>query len=328
MDGSKGISSIPKWDGDASTYSRWQAKTEACAEMWDCADAFDKVAMRNCPTKAEFDALDRNTDDGKKLAKLYQANKRMCAVMVLGQDSEHGLAAIQKTKSDDHPHGLAWKVKETMMAKHKPKDASAEIQLDAELNAIPFKEAQTYYNDTAAVLAKYNVQKSETEVIKVMAKKVQNSTFAKTIIEHLNSADDDNLEELCNEIGAVQRLTRATGSDPQKNTGKEVSLASTSGDFAGRCNRCRKHTGYMAKDCPCPKNKSGGGGGSNKKCNHCGGNHKEDRCWKKHPEKAPDWFKEKMKKREQEKEASGADIEIMLTHVDLAEGQDFGVARL
>ena len=322
----RGVSSIPKWDGKAESYSRYKAKVEACAEMWDCADAFDAVAMRNCPTKAEYDALTESTEEEKKKAKLFKANRRMCAVMTLGQDSEHGLAAIQRTKSDDHPHGKAWKIVEAMMAKHKPCDASAEIQLDADLNGIVFRDAQQYYYDVVAVLAKYDVVKSDTDVIKIMAKKVQNFTFANLIIMHLSSHNPDDLEALCDEIAAIQRLTRTTGSESQKqSTGKEVSLNSTSGTFLGTCNRCRKKTGYKAADCPC-KNK-GSSGGSNKKCNNCGGNHKEERCWKKHPEKAPEWYKTKLLAKKNEAEASGADIEITLAELNL-DAKDFGRARL
>jgi len=328
----KGMSTIPKWDGKDASFSRWSAKLTALAELHDCGDAFDKAEMRNCPTRSEYEAFDMTnlSDADKKKVKLYKANKKVCAMLILGQESDHGLAAIEKTKTSDHPHGVAWKVVETMMAKHKPNDASAEIQLDTDLNAIQFKCALTYYNDITAVLAKYNVAKSETDVIKIMAKKVGNSTFANLIITHLNSPNPDDLEELCNEISAIQRLTRTTGAE-KKSTDKEVSLASTSGSFKGPCNRCKKFTGFKAVDCPCKNNNnsgSGGGGGNNNnvntKCNHCGGNHKENRCWKKHPEKAPTWYKEKSANRE----ASNADIEITMAQLNLDQEQDFCCARL
>ena len=53
---------------------------------------------------------------------------------------------IQKTKTPDHPHGLAWKIVEAMKKKNKPKDTSAKIEMDGELEKISFGTAQDYYN--------------------------------------------------------------------------------------------------------------------------------------------------------------------------------------
>ena len=41
--------------------------------------------------------------------------------------------------------------------------------------------------------------------------------------------------------------------------------------------------------------------------------HNKDKCWKKHPGNAPQWYKDMQKK----KEASGASFEMMLASVDL-----------
>ncbi len=58
--------------------------------------------------------------------------------MVIRQKTNHGLVMIKKTKLDDHPHGLAWKVIETMKQNNKPKDMSAEIEMEAELQKVQF----------------------------------------------------------------------------------------------------------------------------------------------------------------------------------------------
>ncbi len=75
------------------------------------------------------------------------------------------------------------------------------------------------------------------------------------------------------------------------------------GNFKGECNFCKEVCGYRIRDCPAKKaqdTKSGGGGGSRgsaKVCNFCGKRgHGEDGCWKKNPDKAPDWLKEKWAK--------------------------------
>mmetsp|Transcript_8277 Transcript_8277/g.14995 ORF Transcript_8277/g.14995 Transcript_8277/m.14995 type:complete len:89 (+) Transcript_8277:239-505(+) len=87
----------------------------------------DETDMVNCPTKSEYAVLDLTIADGKARAKLYKQNKRICAIMVLGQGSDHSLAGIKKTKTTDHPHGMAWKTVAAMKKNNKPKDAGAGI---------------------------------------------------------------------------------------------------------------------------------------------------------------------------------------------------------
>ncbi len=90
---------------------------EALLEYHGRGDAIDRVAMRNCPTKAEYDDLGTTNASDIQKAMLYCHNKGVCAIMVLGQTSDHGLEIVTKTKSDDHPHGLAFEVSETMKQK-------------------------------------------------------------------------------------------------------------------------------------------------------------------------------------------------------------------
>ena len=100
-------------------------KLEAFLEYHNSRDAIGRVAICNCPTKAEYDALETTDASDIQKAMLYCQNKRACAIMVLGQTSDHGLAIVTKTKSDDHPRGLAFEVTETMKRKNNPKDMSA-----------------------------------------------------------------------------------------------------------------------------------------------------------------------------------------------------------
>ena len=66
-----------------------------------------------------------------------------------------------------------------MMAKNKPKDVSAEIELDAELKKIQFRNANDYYNNVVVVTAQFDVTKLDTDLIKIMAKKVHSSVYVK-----------------------------------------------------------------------------------------------------------------------------------------------------
>ena len=155
---SKSISSVPKWDRKAASCGRYISKLTVLAVYYNCGNAMDKKKMEDCPTLTEYEALDSSKPDDKKKEELFNANRRMCAIMVLGQDSDHGLAVIEKTKTDDHPHGLAYKAVATLKAKYKPKDSSAKIEMTAELEKIQFRTALNYYNDAVAVIAWYSVK--------------------------------------------------------------------------------------------------------------------------------------------------------------------------
>ena len=121
--------------------------------------------------------------------------------MTLGQGSAHGLVAIKKTKSHDYPNGLIYKLIAMLMKKNKPKEVSAETELGAKLEKIQFRMANDYYNLVVMVMARYEVDKSDMDLIKIMAKKVNSPMYAKMVIEHLNqTATQHDLEELCGEI--------------------------------------------------------------------------------------------------------------------------------
>ncbi len=47
---------------------------------------------------------------------------------------------------------------------------STEIELDQKLDKVKFGNAIDYYNDIIGVTARYEVTKSDTELIKIMAK--------------------------------------------------------------------------------------------------------------------------------------------------------------
>ena len=95
-----------------------------------------------------------------------------------------------------------------MKKKNKPKNASDEIEMDGELDKISFGTAQDYYNDVVAVIARYDVKKTDAELIKLMAKKVSNAMFSKLIIESLNQSSGQDFETICNETNEIQRLTK------------------------------------------------------------------------------------------------------------------------
>jgi hypothetical protein len=325
---SKSISTVPKWDGKVESCAMYLAQISALAEYHDCGDAMDGMMMVDCPTKSEFDALQPTTTDPdeKRRRKLYLANKRILAIMTLGMTSSHGLAVIQKTASADFPQGKAYRVVEILKQKCKPSDVSAEIELDQELEKVKFGNAIDFYNDIIGVTARYEVTKSDIELIKIMAKKCKNPLYANMILQHLAGTAHD-FEAICETIGKVQRLAKGPGDAPRGDgrREKEVHLASAengSGDFNGVCGYCKKKAGHKRKDCPVRKAKqsgSGSGSGSGKKCSSCGKDgHSDTECWKKFPDKAPKWYKDLSKKGE----AAGSSVEVVLATVDVPNSND------
>jgi hypothetical protein len=84
------------------------SKIEAYAEFMGIGDALDPILMANCPTKSEFAEIDVTNPTNLPLVELYKANKKICAIIALGQGKSHGIALLGKTKNDDYPNGLAY----------------------------------------------------------------------------------------------------------------------------------------------------------------------------------------------------------------------------
>ena len=93
-------------------------------------------------------------------------------------------------------------------AKNKTKDVTAKIELEKELEKVQFRNASDCYKDVLSVTSRFDVTWSDTNLIKIMAKKVTSSTYASKIIDHLKSTSADNFEELCSDITTVQYLMK------------------------------------------------------------------------------------------------------------------------
>ncbi len=80
----KSLSTVPYWDDKTSTAAMYISKLEAMVEYHDSGDSMDSTIMATCLTKAQYNRFVISNDAGeKKLAKLYQQNKRVCAIMVI-----------------------------------------------------------------------------------------------------------------------------------------------------------------------------------------------------------------------------------------------------
>jgi hypothetical protein len=300
------FSKIPYWDGKLDRFGVYVSKIKGYTEFKGVGDALDPVLMANCLTKSEFAVLDVTNPMNGPLIELYKANKKLCSIIALGQGKSHGIALLGKSKSKDFPYGLAHEFVAKVKKAIKPSDASAMIKLESELDKIQLKGGRDFYNDVVGVLDKYEVTKTDQELCMLMACKNHDTSYARLILDELKSSSPD-FDGLCNSVSEIQRPMK---SGSKRGTGeKEVHLTSVEGDgtFKGKCRNCGKVCGYKAADCKKRKGELHGGHGNNdegskslnKKCNFCGlKGHKEAECYKKHPEKAPAWYKEKAAKTE------------------------------
>ena len=101
------LSKIPYWDGKTESFGVYASKIEAYAKFVGVRDTLDPVLMANCPTKSEFAVIDVTNPTNMPLVELYKANKKLCAIIALGQGKSHGIALLRKMKSDNYPDCLA-----------------------------------------------------------------------------------------------------------------------------------------------------------------------------------------------------------------------------
>ena len=240
------------------------------------------------------------------------------------QGKRHGIVLLGKTKSEDYSNRFAYRFVAKAKKANKPSDASAMIELEVELEELQLKGTRDFYYEVVGVLDKYKVTKTDHELCMLMAHKNHDTSYARLILDKLKSTSPD-FDGLCNSVSKIQRLTKS-GSRGHS-IEKEVHLSSIDGKgtFKGKCRNCGKACGFKAKECKKHKGELHGGrsngesegntnnGGSGKTCNFCGlKGHKETGCFKKFPEKAPAWFKEKTAKAE----SAASSVEVTLASLN------------
>ena len=88
------LSKIPYWDGKAKSFGVNVSKIKAYAKFVGVGDALDPDLMKNCPTWSEFVVLDITRPNNQQLVELYVANKKLFAIIALGQVKSHGMALL------------------------------------------------------------------------------------------------------------------------------------------------------------------------------------------------------------------------------------------
>ena len=88
--------------------------------------------MKNCPTWSGFAVLDITRPNIQQLVEFYWVNKKLCAIIVLGQGKGHGMALLGKTKNDDYHNVLAWEFVQKAKKANKHSDARAMIEMNVD----------------------------------------------------------------------------------------------------------------------------------------------------------------------------------------------------
>lgn len=307
----KGIQ-IQKWDGKKETFDRFEAQVVAVASILEVEDALDEKKFIGFPKDSEYDGFDKsNPGANADKIKIYAKNKRMCALLTLAQTTSHGLAVINKTKTSDCKYGRADKIMKSLKTKYSPKDTGAKIELELALDKLQFKFANDFYNQVMATTSMYSVTMTEEELCTLAAKKCRSAMYVKMILDHIRYAHAGmstmDFEKIMDDITEIQRTSKSFGDDGRKQE-KEVALNAVNDDGATKLkcpvNGCN---GYHKKS-DCPKFKAEK---AKKKCTGCGKQGIDEKdCWKCHPEKAPEWWKNQRKKN-----VAGSNVEITLAHV-------------
>ena len=95
--------SQPKWDlkRETSEVYDWQFQNFAALSL-------ESSLMANCPTKSKYSVLDKTWTYPSNVSKimLYRDKEKLCGMLVYGNNNPVRKAALQATRSADHPLGV------------------------------------------------------------------------------------------------------------------------------------------------------------------------------------------------------------------------------
>ena len=311
---------VPLWDGKRDTFDTYVYKLRAYAAIKKLIDALDEAKMRGCITQSDYDSLvaGSSTDAAHIAAKkLFKDNEELTGIYVLGQTSQAGINAIRKTVNADFPLGKVVLAIKALSLVNKPADRTAEIEMEAEVQRVVFKNGNDYFTEVTDILAQFDCTMDEIDLLKDLAKKTKNTTYIKMIHDEMDKANPS-FQQVCLDIHKLQRMVNVSNKTEEKKV-KEVTLSnvgtgSAKGPKVTKCSHCQGS--HSRKECTKLKEllkKQG-------KCPHCNKEgHLKDECFAKYPEKKPKWMKGKFGG-SAGTETSASNLEIQLVSVD---GQDF-----
>jgi hypothetical protein len=315
---------IPKFDGQRKNFAKWQNQMSAVLAVKKVQACVGKNFHLQLPA-SESTVLDESDAAEKKQIVAREKMALCMSYMTLAMDSSKLQKMIESSKSNEWPNGRPDILMAKLIKKYKPSDSVAVAEQTKSLFELKLGKNQDpeELGDLIAELeTSFGCELAEKEKVAALMKATQ-GRYADAILQETKRAGSagedvtvDNLIEVMSERFRLTHGDQQWNRSDDDDRGKEVSLSSTSGTFSGRCNRCRKFTGYMAKDCPC-KDKSGGSDIVCRLCKIRG--HIERNCWEdeKNASKRPKHWKSRLNDDDKETEATGADIEIMLSSVNV-----------
>ena len=237
------------------------------------------------------------------------------------------------SKTKDWPSGKSWEIIKELQEEYAPTDLMGDAEQQKELESIRMHRhanPKELFSQITAIENKYRGRASELSEKSKLTNVILRSPdeYAQTIqtTRQLTKAESPQREPTIKELRTAMydyyctrrprgrdhgegrnrhhhEMSLYTGDDSDGSTGsrkrwsnKKKSVRNSPRDNR-ECYGCGKK-GHIKRDCK--SGRAGRGGGSRKsafgKCSHCDKpGHQEADCWKKHPEKTPDWIKQKNK---------------------------------
>jgi hypothetical protein len=227
------------------------------------------------------------------------------------------MGVVHKSKSQDWPNGLAWKITEQLEEQFAPKDLASKTELRVALNQVKMgkkEDPRELFENLAGIEMRFNTATypiPQDEVMAVVIQKAPEEYNGAINMEMRSKGDKLTMEDLpntmCNKYQIAASKT-GMGTDDQ-----ELGLVAEEGRGI-KCYNCQK---FGHKAFQCTEEKKTREVGKKKKfkgkCDSCGKQgHKAKTCWKDptNANKMPEWLKKKLAKKSGETETGMAGVEL------------------
>ena len=319
----------PAFDGKAEKFAMWWPRFTAFAAV----KKFDRqlhadVTISKMPAKEGDYSTD--ADEKKEQVNAEDKNRLAMAYFTMAFTSAQLMGMIDSACDTDYQGGRASTVATLLLAKYRPVDRLAKVEMRQALGKIKLKKGEhpdVLFERLATVCNEYAVSapvdmESQISVIMEKAPSKYSGVIGSEIARRGANLNLDNLQTA---MKIVYRMDKAgnENDDDSDDDGTEMALQGT--DSKVKCYNCGKegHKAYQCKDSKRNNGKGKGQNGYDKKrkfngkCNNCGKiGHMIKDCWEdeKNAHKRPKNWKSS-------KESGGAavdveDVEYVLNAVD------------
>lgn len=297
---------LPTFNGKSEGFEKWWMRFKAYAQVYKFVQALQKEDDLPATESTE---IDESSATGKKQAMAKKRNALAMACFTMSFTSDGLLGMINESMTSEWPSGLAYLVVEALNKEYRPMDRMTRVDLRTDLNNIHMKKKDkpsVLFEQIAHIKNRYNrdgFKISEEDLFAVVMAVAPDEYQSNLISEQRTKGEDLTLQNLRQVMDTVYRQLYGVRKSKQDENEPEVSLS----NFAGRCFTC-KQRGHKASQCPKGQQTQQGQqqnqANSNAKqqiCGHCGKKgHNESNCWLKpeNRDKAPNWLKAKLDKKE------------------------------